>query len=63
MTASATQPARQIGPIPLKLVADGAHGYQAAGENLPVAGTWVIDLVITRSQFDALTAQVTLHLS
>lgn len=63
VVATATQPAQQIGPIPLKLVADGAHGYQAAGVNLPVAGTWVIDLVITRSQFDAVSTQATVHLT
>jgi copper transport protein len=63
VTATATQPDRQLGPIPLRLIADGAHGYSASGVTLPVSGNWVIALVITRSTFDAVTTQVTVHLS
>ncbi len=63
LTATATQPDQQLGPIPLHLRADGTHAYDASGVTLPVPGTWIIAVVVTRSQFDAISAQVTLHLS
>jgi copper transport protein len=62
IVATATLPAKQLGPIPLALVADGVNGYAASGINLPVAGDWVINFTVTTSEFDATTAQVTLHL-
>jgi copper transport protein len=58
VTGTATEPAQQLGPIPLKLAADGKNRYSASGVDLPVAGTWVIALVVTESQFDAVTTDV-----
>ena len=63
VTATATQPDRQIGPIPVQLIADGADLYTASDVNLPVSGKWVIALVVTTSKFRAVATQVTVHLS
>jgi copper transport protein len=62
VTASATEKARQIGPVPLKLAASGRTLYAANGVNLPVAGLWEFDLVVTESKFDAITADITITL-
>ena len=63
VTATATQPDRQIGPIPVQLIADGTDLYTASDVSLPVPGTWVIALVVTTSKFRAVATQVTVHLS
>jgi copper transport protein len=63
ITATALQPARQLGPIPVPLRANGTDLYAASGVDLPVAGTWVITLVVTTSQFDAVTTDVTIRLN
>jgi copper transport protein len=62
VTATALQPARDIGPIPVPLSANGTNLYGSSSVNLPVSGTWVITLVVTSSQFDAVTADVKIHL-
>jgi len=62
VTATAALPARQLGPIPIELTANDTNVYAASGINLPVAGDWVISLVVTTSEFDATTAQVKVHL-
>lgn len=62
VTATATEKAKQIGPVPLKLAASGRTLYAANGVNLPVAGSWEFDLVVTESKFDAITADVTITL-
>ncbi|HEV7204777.1 MAG TPA: copper resistance protein CopC [Jatrophihabitans sp.] len=61
LTATATQSAAQIGPLPLLLTRE-SDGVYDASIALPVAGAWRIDLVVTTSAFDAVTADVTLHL-
>ncbi|HEU5006814.1 MAG TPA: copper resistance protein CopC [Jatrophihabitantaceae bacterium] len=63
VTATALQPAKQLGPIPVPLRANGTDLYGASNVNLPVKGTWVITLVVTTSAFDAVTTDVkiTLH--
>jgi copper transport protein len=63
VTATATQPEREIGPIPLPLSANGKDLWGSSGVNLPASGTWVIALVITRSQFDAETVDVKITLN
>jgi copper transport protein len=63
VTATATQHAAQIGPLPIKLTRAHAHGAETefdASLTLPVAGDWDIDLVVSRSRFDATTTDVTL---
>jgi copper transport protein len=58
ITATALQPKKQIGPIPISLTANGTDLYGSSNLNLPVSGTWVITLVITTSRFNAVTADV-----
>jgi copper transport protein len=62
VTATATLPAKQLGPIPMRLTANGADLYGASGINLPVAGKWVITLVVTTSATDAVTTSATIQL-
>ena len=61
VTASATQPDKQIGPIPVPLSKAGAETYSGS-VTLPAAGRWRIDLVVTTSAFDATTTSATLTL-
>jgi copper transport protein len=61
ITATATQKQVQIGPIPIKLAREGTDVYDGSA-NLPVAGSWEIDLVVTTSAFDATTTDVTIDL-
>ena len=61
VTASATQHSAEIGPIPIKLSSHGG-GHFDGSTNLPAAGAWDVDLIVTTSAFDATTADVTLHL-
>ncbi|MGH8961398.1 MAG: copper resistance CopC/CopD family protein [Jatrophihabitantaceae bacterium] len=63
LTATALQPSRQIGPIPITLSANGTDLYGSSNLNLPVSGTWVFTLVVTTSKFDAVTADVKIHLN
>lgn len=62
VTASAALPGRQLGPIPLPLTANGADLYGAGGIDLPAAGSWVISIVVTTSEFDAVATTATVHL-
>jgi copper transport protein len=62
VTATALQPDRQIGPIPITLSPNGTDLYGASNLNLPVKGTWVITLVVTTSAFDAVTTDVKISL-
>jgi copper transport protein len=62
VTATATLPARQIGPIDLGLTANGPELYGSSGIVLPAAGNWVITLVVATSAFNATTTSVTIHL-
>jgi copper transport protein len=60
--ATAALPDKQLGPIPIVLAANGPNEYTASNVNLPAAGDWVISLVVTTSEFDAVTAQLKIHL-
>jgi copper transport protein len=62
VTATATLSARHLGPIPLNLRREARNQYSASNVTLPAAGRWQIDLTVTRSQFDAVAAEVTLTL-
>jgi copper transport protein len=62
ITATALQPAKQLGPIPIPLSPNGTNLYGASNVNLPVKGTWVITLVVTTSAFDAVTTDVKISL-
>jgi copper transport protein len=61
LRVTATQPRKQLGPLPIKLTRETSGVYDGSTA-LPVAGPWRIDLVVTTSQFDAVTADVTLTL-
>jgi copper transport protein len=61
ITATATQAAKQIGPLPISLRREGAGVYDGSA-NLPVGGKWQIDITVTRSTFDAITTDTTLNL-
>jgi copper transport protein len=56
VTATATLPAKQLGPIPLKLQADGPASYTASGVLLPSAGTWQVQITVQTSEFDSTTS-------
>jgi copper transport protein len=62
VTVTATEKAKQLGPIPLKLTAEGRTLYSATGVGLPVSGRWEFDFVVTRSKFDAVTTDITINL-
>lgn len=62
VTATATQPVRQLGPIPIPLHETSPGRYGASGVQLPVAGRWVIDLTLTTSEFRAVTTQAEIEL-
>ena len=61
ITATATQPDRQIGPLPIKLTRTGAGEYDGS-VTLPAAGTWRLDFVVTTSAFDATATDATINL-
>ncbi|MFL6160870.1 MAG: copper resistance CopC/CopD family protein [Jatrophihabitantaceae bacterium] len=56
VTATASLPAKQLGPIPLKLQAAGPSSYTAAGVLLPAAGNWQVQVTVRTSEFDSTTA-------
>ena len=62
VTATASNPAQQLGPIPLVLSTEADSTYSASDVSLPVAGKWVFELVVTTSKFDAVTADVNVGL-
>jgi copper transport protein len=63
ISATATQPSKKLGPIPLDLKPDGANRYEATDVNLPVSGKWTFHLVVTDSASNAVStdASVRLH--
>ncbi|MCW2539673.1 MAG: hypothetical protein JWN95_1398 [Frankiales bacterium] len=63
VTGSAALPAQSLGPIPLKLQADGPRSYTATGVILPVAGMWEITVTVQTSEFDSTTAIAKVKLS
>ncbi|MDT4894334.1 MAG: copper transport protein [Pseudonocardiales bacterium] len=62
VTGTAALPSKQLGPIPLGLRPTGPDQYGASGVQLPSAGDWVIQLIVSTSEFDATTTDVHLHL-
>lgn len=61
ITATATQPEAQIGPLPITLAREGGRLFDGSA-TLPVAGRWTVALVVTTSEFDATTTDVTITL-
>jgi copper transport protein len=60
VTASASLPAKQLGPIPMKLQPIGPGSYSASGVLLPSAGMWQVTMTVQTSEFDSTTAVATL---
>ncbi len=56
VSATASLPAKQLGPIPVQLKAVGSNSYTGSGVVLPVAGTWQVSVTVQTSQFDSTTA-------
>lgn len=63
LTASASLPTKQLGPIPIDLKASGPQNYTATNLMLPTAGIWVISLAVQGSEFESTTAVVRLRIS
>ncbi|MEO9137819.1 MAG: copper resistance protein CopC [Jatrophihabitans sp.] len=61
ITAGATQIDKEIGPVPVTLTRAGGRTFSGSAP-LTVAGRWRISVVVTTSEFDAVTADVTLDL-
>jgi copper transport protein len=61
ITATATEKARQLGPLPIKLSRERA-GLYGGSATLPVAGSWEIDLAVVTSTFDSTTTDTTITL-
>jgi len=62
VTGTASLPAEQLGPIPLKLQPAGPNSYSAAGVLLPAAGTWQFQITVQTSEFDSSTAVAALKI-
>lgn len=56
VTATASLPAKQLGPIPVPLKAVGTNSYSGSGVVLPAAGMWQVSVTVQTTQFDSTTA-------
>ncbi|HET6210897.1 MAG TPA: copper resistance protein CopC [Jatrophihabitans sp.] len=56
VSATASLPAKQLGPIPVPLQAVGSNSYSGSGVVLPAAGMWQVSVTVQTSQFDSTTA-------
>jgi copper transport protein len=67
LVATAALPAKQLGPVAIPLAKSGTTGtggsvYAASSVLLPAAGSWVITLTVSTSQFDTTVASATVVL-
>jgi copper transport protein len=62
LTAQAAEQDRHIGPIPLTATRSGPGHYTITDALLSVPGTWVIQVTMRVSEFDAYTANVKVHI-
>lgn len=58
VTATATLPSAQIGPLPVNLTRAGTGEYVAAAASLPRPGTWELVVRVQKSAFDRDVTQV-----
>ena len=56
VTATASLPSQQLGPIPVALQASGPASYVSNDVLLPVAGVWELTLTVQTSEFDSTVA-------
>lgn len=61
VTATASLPAKQLGPLSVPLQAAGPDSYSGSGVLLPSAGVWQISVTVQTSQFDSTTAVASLR--
>lgn len=62
VTMTASLPAAGIGPLPVPLARQPNGRYSASAVTLPHDGRWTFALVVRRSEFDAVTADVTIKI-
>ncbi len=62
VTMTAALPAAGIGPLPVPLIRQSDGRYSASAVTLPHNGRWTFALVVRRSEFDAVTADVTIKI-
>jgi copper transport protein len=63
VSATASLPAKQLGPIPVPLQAAGPGSYTSTGVLLPAAGAWELRLTVRTSEFDSTVAVAKIELS
>jgi copper transport protein len=63
ISATASLPAKQLGPIAISLQSAGPKIYTSSGVLLPSAGDWQIAVTVQTSEFDSTTALAMVHLS
>jgi copper transport protein len=63
VTATASLPSRQLGPIPVQLQATGPRSYTASDVLLPSAGMWEVTLTVQTSEFDSTTSVARVRIS
>lgn len=56
VTATASLPSQQLGPIPVALQATGPGSYASTEVLLPAAGVWELSLTVQTSEFDSTAA-------
>jgi copper transport protein len=63
ITATASLPAKQLGPIPVPLQAAGPGSYTSTEVLLPAAGVWELQLTVRTSEFDSTVVVARIELS
>jgi copper transport protein len=61
VSATAIQHEKEIGPLPIDLIPEGAGLYDGSAV-LPAAGEWELDFSVTTGPFDATTTDTTIRL-
>jgi copper transport protein len=60
VTASLSQPAREIGPLPIELENDGTGHYLADDTEIPFPGAWELSIDVRLSEFEQETLTTTI---
>ena len=60
VTASLSQPGRDIGPLPIDLTADGTGHYVANDTEIPFPGAWELSIDVRLGEFDQETLTTTI---
>jgi copper transport protein len=63
ITATASLPAKKLGPLPVKLQAAGPGSYTSTDMLLPSAGLWELSLTVQTSEFDSTVAVAQVRIS